>query len=612
MRFILLLLILLPCSLQAAELDCDSFAHIPVLHEGRIKPLDSFARVSLKKIYGDKSLSDKSAIEWLSRVMFNPGDAMQDRIFALRMTEVATILALPTRPDNLYSFSEMAAALGGQESYIKSLLSKDKKMLSADEQELIRLYASANDFAEIAGAFSLLLPFPGDPNATYLELLKHKPEMDAALKQTVKQKGDRIDTYTDEEQRNARLSYHMSVMGALDSHNTLLRVIPPSWQGTHEWLSPWAVIENGEGSPQSLALFHDWQALAKAYNGGDTVSWSRLSEKLYAVGARTQDVRPFSLSLEVMYNALDPINKSLIGYIMGALVTLVYIALVLRRTKAEWLRNAAYSVIFISTCLQGMGLLMRMAILMRPPVSTLYESMIFVSFIASCFGLWLEHRKKGGESLLISGIIASLLIAAANVFAADSDTLEVLIAVLNTNFWLGTHVVCITTGYASALVAGAIAHGYLIKRATGKTSASALADLQRRLHSVALVALLFTSVGTMLGGIWADQSWGRFWGWDPKENGALWIVLWLVWMLHGRIAGQWRELGFACGMAFVTIVVALAWVGVNLLSVGLHSYGFTDIAANSLMAFCGIETLFICGVTLLAARNTEAKLRYVV
>ena len=116
------------------------------------------------------------------------------------------------------------------------------------------------------------------------------------------------------------------------------------------------------------------------------------------------------------------------------------------------------------------------------------------------------------------------------------------------------------------------------------------------MHKTAIFALLFTAVGTMLGGVWADQSWGRFWGWDPKENGALWIVLWLIWLLHGRLAGQLAPLGFAAGLALVNIVVALAWFGVNLLSVGLHSYGFTDTAAYGLLIFCIAELLIIAAL----------------
>ncbi len=639
MRWIALLFLLWPHILFAGErgdFSYSDFARIPILHEGRIKPLDSFARISLRKIYGAKSLPKESAIQWLASAMFNPGEAVQKNIFLVRSNEVARILTLPERSDQLYSFVEIAAVMGEQKDLMKSLVIKDKKQLTAEEQEMLRLYMNINDFAEITGAFTLLLPMHDHQDANYMDLLKDRYAIDTALRKTVKEKGDRIEQYSPEEQKNARISYRLSVLDALYSRTTLVRVIPPSWEGMEEWLSPWAVIVKGEGSPASRKLFEDWQAFAKAYNGNDAATWNALSQKLRDKGDNPASVRPFALSLEVIYNAFDPLRISLVGYIIGTFLAAITLLITSRlsyqkpvlpntestgrrtvlsglqswinywmpafagMTAGELLYNAAYVIIFVNAAIHGMGILMRMMILLRPPVSTLYESMIFVSFVSACFGLWLEHKKKGGESLLISGVIASLLIAAANVFAADSDTLEVLVAVLNTNFWLGTHVVCITTGYASSLIAGAIAHMYLIRQAFGKMTVSERASLQRRLHNVALVALLFTAIGTMLGGIWADQSWGRFWGWDPKENGALWIVLWLIWMLHARISGQLHEIGFASGMAFITVVVALAWVGVNLLSVGLHSYGFTDVAAHGLMIFCGVEVVFISGSTALA------------
>ncbi|MDO8494531.1 MAG: cytochrome c biogenesis protein CcsA, partial [Deltaproteobacteria bacterium] len=92
-----------------------------------------------------------------------------------------------------------------------------------------------------------------------------------------------------------------------------------------------------------------------------------------------------------------------------------------------------------------------------------------------------------------------------------------------------------------------------------------------------------------------DQSWGRFCGWDPKENGALLIVLWLLFLLHGILTKYVKPLGFALGMVITNIIVALAWFGVNLLNVGLHSYGFTENIALNLALFVGFELLFGLG-----------------
>ncbi len=586
-------------------LDYNSFAHIPVLQEGRIKPLDSFARVELKKIYGDVSLPGEPAIEWLASVMFNPSGAAEQKIFKVRVPEVVNILSLPEHETPVFSFAEISTVFAGREQFIKTLMDKDRKSLTANEQEIIRLYVNANDFAEILGSFSLLMPFadmdadihkqlglPENADVNYLDLLKIREKINVALLATVKKKGDHIAEYSAIEQRNAKISYHMNLIETIDKNNSLLRVIPPSWHGTDEWLAPWAVIEKGAGSPASAELFRHWQKLYAAYNSDNAVEWKNESGALLASGLAAQNVRPLAITLEVLYNFLDLLNKSLIGYALGFAAAII----ALMRSNRKW-GIAAYAIIGVSAGVHALAILSRMTILMRPPVSTLYESMIFVSFMAAVFGLWLERKRKNPDGLIISSAISCLLIISANIFAADGDTLEVLVAVLNTNFWLATHVVCITTGYASALVAGTIAHLCLFKRAVGKSTPESLATLQSRLHSVALVALLFTAVGTMLGGIWADQSWGRFWGWDPKENGALWIVLWLIWLLHARVAGQLSELGFAACMALINIVVALAWVGVNLLSVGLHSYGFTDTAATSLGVFCVAEVLFVVGIT---------------
>jgi len=174
----------------------------------------------------------------------------------------------------------------------------------------------------------------------------------------------------------------------------------------------------------------------------------------------------------------------------------------------------------------------------------------------------------------------------AHHLSMSGDTMEMMQAVLDSNFWLATHVITITIGYSSVFLAGALAHVYLIGSAFGKITKSSQKSLMQMVYGVTCFALLFSFVGTVLGGIWADQSWGRFWGWDPKENGALMIVLWLSVALHARFAGLIRERGFMVAAVFANIVTAFAWFGVNMLGVGLHSYGFMDKAAVWLSAFC--------------------------
>jgi ABC-type transport system involved in cytochrome c biogenesis permease subunit len=197
---------------------------------------------------------------------------------------------------------------------------------------------------------------------------------------------------------------------------------------------------------------------------------------------------------------------------------------------------------------------------------------------------------------LVMGTMAgAMLLAVAAKFRAEGDNLGVVSAVLDTNFWLSTHVVMITIGYATSLMTGFLAHVYLIERVRGQPEAL-LNTLSSHIRAMSYVALFTTATGTILGGIWADQSWGRFWGWDPKENGALLIVLWILFVLHGRFAGRVHDLGAAVLFAFMIVIVACAWFGVNLLGVGLHSYGFTQGATFGLLALMGAEILGIGGL----------------
>jgi cytochrome c biogenesis factor len=180
----------------------------------------------------------------------------------------------------------------------------------------------------------------------------------------------------------------------------------------------------------------------------------------------------------------------------------------------------------------------------------------------------------------------------------DGDTMKVLQAVLDTNIWLATHVVCITLGYAATFLAGLIGITYIVLGLfTTVLDAEKRKTLGRMMYGITCFALLFSFVGTILGGIWADQSWGRFWGWDPKENGAVLIVLANAIFLHARWGGLVKERGMANIAIFGNIVTAWSYFGTNMLGVGLHSYGFMASAVMWLMLFIGSQLFFIgCGL----------------
>ena len=240
-------------------------------------------------------------------------------------------------------------------------------------------------------------------------------------------------------------------------------------------------------------------------------------------------------------------------------------------------------------------------------------------------GLIIERVYRVGIGLLVASFAGFVTLLIAQNLALGGDTMEMLRAVLDTNFWLATHVVVITLGYASTFFAGLLAILYIFLGVFTRNLAQKLSPatpapvrsgqklaaparpvpqldlgkaLSKMVYGVVCFATLFSFIGTVLGGIWADQSWGRFWGWDPKENGALLIVLWNALILHARWGGLVRDRGIMNLAIFGNIVTSFSWFGVNMLGIGLHSYGFMDAAFRWLMIFV-VSQAVIIGVGLL-------------
>lgn len=573
---------------------------LPVLHEGRIKPLDTLARVMMQQLHGGDAVSDLSPAQWMNEILFDPDAAMDRAVFCVAHPPVRELLKLPPAPEPAcYSYRVISKQLEQQSAHLQQVATKDKQQLSATEKTLWSLYEGVSAFSQLAGSLSLLLPLDMEvPEAfaddmpespTYLDLVRHLRTMREQVKQIVATRGDDFSRYTKEEQTLALASFLMDSLDAAGRGNQWLRVIPPQWNDSEEWLAPWALLQSGQGAPQSAELMGLWRQLAQAYRMKDDVQWHETALKLVDSTLQQGHVKAWLLSLERYYNQLDLIPKATLLY--GLALGLGLVALI--RSHAWWWR-AAKGCAYAGLVLHVAVIVSRVMVLGRPPVSTLYESILFVALVAVLCGLWLARKQR--ELWLVGVFIAVILLAISATYAAQGDSMGMLIAVLNTRFWLATHVVCITIGYGCSLLVGTLAHLSLWEQGRGRVSSSLLLGMS-------VLALLFTAVGTMLGGIWADQSWGRFWGWDPKENGALLIVLWLAWLLHGRLTPYLSATAFAAWLALTNVVVALSWFGVNLLNVGLHAYGFTDAAAIGLGVFCALEFTLVVGLYMVAQRK---------
>jgi ABC-type transport system involved in cytochrome c biogenesis permease subunit len=227
-------------------------------------------------------------------------------------------------------------------------------------------------------------------------------------------------------------------------------------------------------------------------------------------------------------------------------------------------------------------------------VTNLYSSAVFIGWMCVLAGLILERLYRNGVGTFLGGLSGFACLTLARYLGSEGDTLENLQAVLDTNFWLMTHVTTVTIGYAATILAGLLGWAYI---SVGVFTPFLQQELRKifsqMIYGVVCFAMLFSFVGTVLGGIWADQSWGRFWGWDPKENGALLIVLWNALILHARWGGVVKQRGMAVLAVGGNMVTGWSWFGTNQLGVGLHAYGFNNTLAMGLLAWWSLNILFI-------------------
>jgi ABC-type transport system involved in cytochrome c biogenesis permease subunit len=589
---------LTPWTARADDFSTATFRQIPILHEGRVKPMDSFARTLLLALYGKTALPDRSAVSWLMELLFDPQTSYQRRVFSISNPEVVNAVGLSWRSEHIYSFNELSKALQANQDIIQSLEGVQDSQRTPAQQQLLELYLKTLTYVIVSESLSLIQPrftiddqlladrlhLPKDKELTFLDLMPHETE----LFTIISKKHNELNQLKEKSFAVLALNY-MQI--SQQRRATIFRIIPPQWQNDGDnWSAPWETLREDRRSPQTTEYMELWKKLAFAYTHHDRSAWNLVAtqtlDKAYQIAGDHASV--FHQKLEVLYLQAKPFEVAL--YIYIASFVLLMMALLSR--QRVFYRVAALMVLS-GVVLHVIGISLRIVIMNRPPVATLYETTIFVSLISVILALLFERKYKDGTCIIVGAIIGIVLLFISTRYAADGDTMEMLVAVLNTNFWLATHVVAITIGYGCSLVAGMLGHVYLINKLMRPKATVAQNNILNTMLGVSLIALFFALLGTILGGIWADQSWGRFWGWDPKENGALLIVLWLLFLLHGRIAHVLTPLGFASITALTNVIVAISWFGVNLLSVGLHSYGYTNNIAVKLAIFCGMEVAFV-------------------
>jgi ABC-type transport system involved in cytochrome c biogenesis permease subunit len=377
-------------------------------------------------------------------------------------------------------------------------------------------------------------------------------------------------------------------MGLLESllAGGSFRVIPPL-SGT-DWQAP-----SGDEMPL--------EDLRNAWNGKSQPHFDRIVQDFIDLVARTgSSPPPWKIRLEVAYQKAHPFRWAWILYAAAGIVLLI--------SRNSWEKRgyqAAWVLAGSGFLLQAAGLLSRVLIAGRPPVTNMYESVIWVAFGTILLALIFEAVYRAGAFLLgaIPVAVASLILADSQPMILDRS-IHPLTPVLRDNFWLTTHVLSITLSYAAFALALGVAHVILGRIIAGRDPSE---RLYTYLYKTLQVGVLLLAAGTILGGVWANYSWGRFWDWDPKETWALIALIGYLFLLHGRLSGMWGGFGLAVGAVLAFMGVLMAWYGVNfVLGAGLHSYGFGTGGFPLVAAFVAFEVLFVAVAFL---RNAGKRLK---
>lgn len=370
-----------------------------------------------------------------------------------------------------------------------------------------------------------------------------------------------------------------------------LEVIPLAGSPTREWMSIAQLLQaqpkGASGSAQAmLRLQQRLQKVQAAFRAENAEEFNTASAELIAdlrdTGPTLGDypVQKF-IDLEVAYNHWAPFRFAWVLAMVACLFALLSLG-----SGWRWFYVAAFGTYTLSLVAMLVGFVLRVAISGRAPVTNMYESVIYVGLGITVLGLIFELLYRKQFVLVAAAAVSTVSLILADTCPAILDpSLRPLQAVLRSNFWLVTHVMTITLSYAAFAMALGIADitlGYFLVRARKPEVIAALSKFSYHALQIGVVLL---AVGIVLGGVWARYSWGRFWGWDPKEVWALVALLGYLAVLHARFVGWVGELGLASLCVLCFLLVVMAWYGVNfVLGAGLHSYGFGSGASHTYVA----------------------------
>ena len=569
--------------------DWDQWRHLPVQDGGRAKPLDTLAWETFRVL-----CQSDSHVRSGQRSDVGRNHAVSGHVVGLGGMGPGGGLPTPIRPPRaIHEWPEVTIVLIGPDKW--------------DQTPLLRV-----DFLALRAALGMPQDEPYISPAALNQAKIRLPESGDErpflhwAEGLARQENEGLTEFEERALDVARKfrAYQAHRMGKL------LAVVPIQGGEDEPWVPLSELVSaawDEKSDPTGLIrqARQQFQAVRTAYLAGSAAGFNQASaafcDALRQLGPQLGSYpTPSTIRLEVAYNHVAPFR-------LAWILTLLSFVCLLLSLGTRWkpFYPAAWASFIGGMVAMLIGFGLRAAISGRAPVTNMYESLVYVGLGAAALGMILElNWRRRFVLTAAAGVATVALVLADNCPAVLDASLQPLQPVLRSNFWLVTHVMTITLSYAAlalALGIGNITLGYFL---VGSEDRSTIHSLTGFTYRTLQVGVLLLAAGTILGGVWADYSWGRFWGWDPKEVWALVALLGYLSVLHARFAGWISEFGLAAFSVACFSLVVMAWYGVNfVLGVGLHSYGFGGGGQTYVFTAIGLQTIYVVAAAIQSARN---------
>lgn len=603
-----------------SESELEAFGGVAVQDGGRVKPLETVASFTMMRFSGARSMKilvdgeeyKMSSLEWYLQTMFYPEVAMHfptflvDNIAALEL--IGLVQKIEAENEGKADEDKIIIARRDRFSYAQlaevseELFQKERELRAAEEagRDLVpeekMLLDVARNFRSYDGLLSAFywvrsgvpIPAMNGREASVIAASDFGPLADAIMNQLDRSGGNAENVPPEvrslaagffEVARTADGGPSLIVPRDVDDADVADDEAPlPEWLSAGRAMG--GLINGQRLDSEWVSAELEWlekTALAVWADDDATAEIAAFSEHVHeGAMVRNEDRK---IGSERLYNKINYFLWALVAFLVAFLFAgLLWFMPNNLGGKIAKIAVWTLSVVGLILILAAIG--HRVQIMERAPIGTLFDTIPFITGGAVFVVLFIEFFTRRGLFLSFAPILGILGIFLTRSFEIGDgqDTLDPLQAVLDSQFWLLVHVITIVMGYSAGLLTAMISLAYIFVRILklDDDSPTMRRDLTRAAYGCACFTLFLTLIGTVLGGVWANDSWGRFWGWDPKENGALMITLWFLFILHARLGGYIKEWGLHIASFASTAVIVFSWWHVNMLGVGLHAYGFSD------------------------------------